>query len=106
MKEEQEKAKVMFEAGINKKRELIEKGNELKKTMRDRVSELQNKLSNAENEKILKEEAKNMAEGKSKEATDIEDKVIEEEKKRQELIDRENRSNELFSLLDENQDGM
>ena len=106
MKEEQEKAKVMFEAGINKKRELIEKGNELKKTMRDRVSELQNKLSNAENEKILKEEAKNTAEGKSKEATDIEDKVIEEEKKRQELIDRENRSNELFSLLDENQDGM
>jgi hypothetical protein len=34
-KEEQEKAKVMFEAGINKKRELIEKGSELKKTMRD-----------------------------------------------------------------------
>jgi hypothetical protein len=96
----------MFEAGINKKRELIEKGSELKKTMRDRVAELQGKLVNAENEKILKEEAKNTAEAKSKEATDIEDKIIEEDKKRMELLDKENKSNELFSLLDENQNGM
>ncbi len=96
----------MFEAGINKKRELIEKGSELKKTMRDRVAELQSKLINAENEKILKEEAKNAAEAKSKEATDIEDKIIEEDKKRMELLDKENRSNELFALLDENQNGM
>jgi hypothetical protein len=96
----------MFEAGINKKRELIEKGSELKKTMRDRVAELQGMLVNAENEKILKEEAKNTAEAKSKEATDIEDKIIEEDKKRMELLDKENKSNELFSLLDENQNGM
>jgi hypothetical protein len=63
-------------------------------------------LVNAENEKILKEEAKNTAEAKSKEATDIEDKIIEEDKKRMELLDKENKSNELFSLLDENQNGM
>jgi protein kinase C substrate 80K-H len=106
MRESQEKARLLLENGLQKKKDLLQKGAELRVLMRTRIQELDAKRATAENDKKLLEESKNAAEARAKEATDIEDAVHEEERKRLELIEKERKSNELFDLLDTDKNGV
>lgn len=105
MREEQEKAKQLFEVGIVKRRELVQKGAELRNLMRARSEELESKRINLESEKVKFEDIKKLAEAVAKEATDAEDKLIEEENKRQSEIQKRVNSDKLFDRLDNNHDG-
>lgn len=104
-REEEERTRRVVEAGIAVKRELIQKGIEMRKQLRAKLDELESKKINAENEKSKLEEAKNTLEAKAKELTDIQDAKFEEEKQKRLAIEKEIKSNELFAKLDENGDG-
>jgi protein kinase C substrate 80K-H len=104
-REEEERTKRVVEAGIAVKKELIQKGIEMRKYLRVKLDELESKKINAENEKSKLEEAKNILESKAKELTDIQDAKFEEERQKRLAIEKEIKSNELFAKLDENSDG-
>lgn len=106
LREEEERTRQLLEVGLAKKEELMVQGAEIRRKIRASLAELEAKLANAENEKKRLETLKNEAEAKAKEATDLQDKIFEEEKQRLAAIERERKAVETFAALDTNQDGM
>lgn len=106
LREEEERTRQLLEVGLAKKKELIAQGAEIRRTIRDSIAELETKLAQAENEKKRLEALKNEAEAKAKEATDLQDKIFEEEKQRLAAIEREKQGVAAFAALDTNKDGM
>lgn len=103
-REDQEKARKLLETGVAKKNELIKQGLEIRETIQKKLKELEVARANLENEKTKMEEIKNEAEGAAKTATDAQDKQIAEEAELAAAKEKDEKSLELFKILDSNQD--
>lgn len=104
MNEEQERVKALTEQGLTKKKELIEEGNQLRKSIQEAIDSLQSNRANLEAEKSRLEELKNEAEAKSNEAKAAQDLIFEEKKAQFEKDEKARKARELFDSLDLNKD--
>lgn len=104
MHEEQERIRLLTEQGMIKKKELIEEGNLLKKSIQNSIDELQANRINLETEKNRLEELKKEAEAKSNTAKAAQDLIFEQQKAELELTEKNKKSHELFRFLDLNKD--
>lgn len=104
MKEEEEKIKILTEQGLTKKKELIEQGNQLKKSIEEAIEALQVKRDGLEIEKTKLEELKKEAEAKANTAKAAQDAIFEEQRAEHKRKETAEKSQALFSLLDLDKD--
>jgi hypothetical protein len=77
MREEQDKLKKLRDEGFIKRQELIQLGTELRKSLQQRMQELEAKKTAAQEEKNKIEGVKNEHEQKANEAKAVQDKIFE-----------------------------
>lgn len=104
MKEEDEKMKVLTEHGLTKKKELIEQGNQIKKSIEEAIEALQVKRDDLQTEKSRLEGLKKEAEAKANTAKAAQDAVFEEQRAELKKKETAQKSRALFDLLDLDKD--
>ena len=104
MRAEEEKLKQLRDQGFLKRKELVELGNELRKSIQSNMEELEVKKLSKQAERAKLEEIKNQLEEKAKEAKARQDLLFEERKKQIEKLETERKAKNFFDRLDVNGD--
>jgi len=104
MRAEEERLKVLTDQGLTKKKELIDQGNLLMKSIQDSINDLTANRASLETEKTRLEELKKESESKANEAKSAQDLVFDEQEAEFKKIETAKKALELFRFLDLNAD--
>lgn len=104
MRAEEDRIRILTEQGLTKKKELIEQGNELRKSLQASIDSLQSERANLEADKTRLEQVKAEAEAKANTAKAAQDLIFEEKKAELKKAQEAKKAQALFDLLDLNKD--